>query len=298
MKNIPPILGSQLPWETEKQTSVLASAPGKNDLLVSVVIPSFNQGKYIEETIRSILLQNYHRIEIIIIDGGSTDDTVEILKHYDSYVYWISEKDEGQADAINKGLRIAKGDILTYLNSDDYLLEGSIEKVVKTFIEYPGVGLVFGDCYAINTSNKKSIIIYGESFDSKAMIKKGRFIPQQGTFWSREVYEKTGEFDVTLHFALDHDFFIRVGKHCHPKYLGIPLAVFRFHDMNKSVLSEHKHWKEVIKVSRRHGLRPYTVWFWIRICQHYLLKLLPVGLQMKIRKKLNRGQDPILMNLS
>src|ERR1043165_7317408 len=119
--------------------------------LVSIITPSYNQAAYLEQTIQSVLTQDYPRIEFMVIDGGSTDASVEIIKKYaDRLAYWVSEKDSGQAEAINKGLTRAKGEILAWLNSDDYYLPNTILAVVRCFDENPDVDLIYGDMLAVD----------------------------------------------------------------------------------------------------------------------------------------------------
>ena len=122
-------------------------------MLISIVTPSYNQDRYIEETIRSVLLQDYPQIEYTIVDGGSTDNTVSIIRKYeDQLSWWVSEKDQGQTDAINKGFARAKGDILAWINSDDTYEPGVFTAAVKYFREHPNVGMIYGDCNYINES--------------------------------------------------------------------------------------------------------------------------------------------------
>src|SRR5215207_2503335 len=122
-------------------------------MLISIVTPSFNQDRYIEETIRSVLSQDYPSIEYMIVDGASSDETVDIIKKYeDKLAYWVSENDKGQTEAINKGFRHAKGDILAWINSDDTYQPGAVAAVVKYLQDHPDVGMVYGDCNYINES--------------------------------------------------------------------------------------------------------------------------------------------------
>ncbi|MCX6000590.1 MAG: glycosyltransferase family 2 protein, partial [Chloroflexi bacterium] len=153
---------------------------------VSIITPSFNQASFIEETIRSVLLQNYPALDYLVIDGGSNDGTVEILRRYEPWLRWVSEPDQGQTDAINKGLRLAKGSVLAYLNSDDTYLAGTIHAVVEHFQAHPEDGLVYGDCYAVNTDGIAYGTIKGHPFNLRRMIMRGEFVPQQAAFWSRQ----------------------------------------------------------------------------------------------------------------
>ncbi|NUQ37267.1 MAG: glycosyltransferase [Caldilineales bacterium] len=265
-----------------------------NSPRVSIITPSYNQGQFIEDTILSVLGQDYANIEHIVVDGGSDDGTIEILQRYDRQIRWLSEPDHGQADAINKGLRMASGDILAYLNSDDTYLPGTISLVVSQFLAHPDTGLIYGDCQAINREGLPFGIIHGHPFDVSRMIQRGEFIPQQAAFWRREVVEKVGAFDVNLHFCMDHDFFIRAGCNFPGLYIPQVLANFRFHTLSKSSSQEERHWRENMAVSRRYGLSRWSIWYWLRYVRHRGLRLLPQTLQKRIRKRLNRAHDPVL----
>lgn len=262
--------------------------------LISIVTPSFNQGNFIEDTIRSVLEQDYPNVEHIVIDGGSTDNTLEILHRYDGRIRWLSEPDEGQADAINKGLQMANGQILAYLNSDDSYLPGALKIVAESFATHPEVGLVYGDCYAVDQQGQQYGLIKGRPFHVQRMIMRGEFVPQQAAFWSRRAMELVGVFDSSLHFCMDHDFFIRIGQRFPALYIAQPLANFRFHADSKTVSREEKHWRESMLVSQRYGLSRRSAWYWIRTLRHRGLRLLPNPLEQTIRRMLNRPYDPVV----
>lgn len=201
---------------------------------VSIITPSFNQGKYLEETILSVLNQDYPNIEYIIIDGGSADNSVDIIKKYEERLaYWISEPDNGQTDAIIKGFNKAKGSFLTWLNSDD-LFEPSMIKISLHFLqEYPEVGLTFGDRMRIDSKgNIYSFQRYPQF--RKLYLKWGLTLPQETVLFRREEYENSGGLTSTLHMAMDYDLWcklIEITKFYHiPAFLGR----FRAHASNKS----------------------------------------------------------------
>jgi glycosyltransferase involved in cell wall biosynthesis len=262
---------------------------------VSIITPSFNQAAYIEETIRSVLLQNYQALEYIIIDGGSTDGTLDILRRYERWVQWVSEPDRGQTDAINKGMRLARGEVLAYLNSDDTYLPGAIDTVAHHLATHPEVGLVYGDCFAVNTDGVAFGTIHGHSYNLRRMIMRGEFVPQQAAFWSRQVMDLIGLFDANLHYCMDHDYFIRTGQHFAVHYIPQPLATFRFHASSKTVSHQELHWHEVMSVCRHYGMTPWTIWFYIRLIRHWGLRALPKPLQTWLRVKMARPQDPYLL---
>ncbi len=155
--------------------------------LVSVVMPSFNQAQFIRESIMSVLDQGYPALELIVMDGGSTDGTLEVLKSIDdSRMTWVSEKDNGQTDAINKGMRQAKGEILTYLNSDDLLLPGAVRFTAEYFETHPDVSVIFSDANLIRADGTMYGDFRARPYSLVSAITGGQPNPQQGTFWRRQ----------------------------------------------------------------------------------------------------------------
>jgi len=209
--------------------------------LVSVVTPSFNKGPYIEETIRSILEQTYPNIEYIIIDGGSTDGTLDILKKYGDRISWISEPDRGQSDAINKGWKKTKGEIIAYLNADDTYPRDAVETAVAYLNEHPDVGLVYGDGILTDETRKFLSVYRAGEFSLKELIYCRDNILQPALFLRRGVYEKIGGIDESLHLAMDLDYWIRAGLHFRIAYLPHVLATAKIYGDAKSVALMHKY---------------------------------------------------------
>lgn len=202
---------------------------------ISIVTPSYNQGQFLERTILSVLNQNYPNLEYIIIDGGSEDESAEIIKKYKKYLsYWVREPDKGQADAIRKGFEKSTGDILAYLNSDDTYLPESLVKVAKVFRKNSNADLVFGN---INFIDKADCLI-GElrftKFDFLDLIYEGGNLHQTGSFWSRKIYKKAGGINPDYRFCMDYDFFCRAAKKGTVIFTRDYLANFRFHEKAKS----------------------------------------------------------------
>lgn len=278
------------PW-TEANPPVPDDGPWST---VSVITPSFNQAAFIEETIRSVLLQNYPALDYLVIDGGSTDGTLNILRRYERWLRWISEPDRGQTDAINKGLRLAAGDILAYLNSDDTYLPDGLHAMVDFYRTHPTAGLVYGECRVIDEHSVPFGDLPRRPFSLRRTIERGEFLPQQAVFWRRVVMDKVGLFDDTLHYAMDYEYFIRVARSFSVAYLRQPVACFRMQASSKTVSQSDKHWREALMVSERYGLKPWTLWYWLRRGRHWGLKALPAPLQHWVRRKLNRAQDPQL----
>lgn len=237
--------------------------------LVSIITPSYNQGRFIEETILSVLNQDYPYIEYIVIDGGSTDQTLDILKKYEGRLTWFSEKDKGQTDGINKGLRLAKGEILAYLNSDDTYLPGAITTAVHYLTsENPDSPFVYGEGYHITTEGKIIERYPTERFDFRHLAETC-YICQPTTFWKRDVIETIGLFDEDLHYAMDYDYWIRIAKQYQTLgYISDYLANSRFYQETKTMSKRLEAHEEILNVIRKHygkGVVPST---WIYAYAH------------------------------
>ncbi|MFC2048066.1 glycosyltransferase family 2 protein [Chloroflexota bacterium] len=211
--------------------------------LVSIVTPSLNQGRFIEENILSVKKQTYPRIEHIIIDAVSTDNTLDVIKKYDGAynMRWVSEHDNGQSDALNKGCRMAKGEILAYLNSDDTYMPQAVETAVKFLNDHPDVTMVYGDCNFINEFSKAVGRFPAREFDLREMLCERNIVPEQATFFRREVLDKVGYPDVNLYVAMDWDFWIRIAlSGFKVKYIPQLLANFRYYPGTKTVSQGYK----------------------------------------------------------
>jgi glycosyltransferase involved in cell wall biosynthesis len=208
--------------------------------LVSIVTPSLNQGRFIEETILSVKNQTYPRIEHIVIDGGSTDDTLDILKKYSDSLIWISEPDKGQSDAINKGWIMAKGEIIAYLNSDDTYMPWAVETAVKFLIDNPDVGMVYGDCNIVDEHSRVIGQYPATEFNLSELICSKNMIPQPTVFFRRQVLETVGYADVNLHMAMDFDLWVRIGLKYNVQYIPGQFANFRAYPGTKSMEGLYK----------------------------------------------------------
>jgi glycosyltransferase involved in cell wall biosynthesis len=229
----------------------------KNELSISIIVPSLNQGRFIDQTLDSILKQNYPDIEVIVVDGGSTDGTVEILKSYNMRIKWVSEKDNGQTEAINKGLRLASGEILGYLNSDDYLLAGSLDKIRDQFLNEK-VYWISGDALIVDENSieiQKGVRLYKNllrwlSMHSLFFITN--YLVQPSTFWSRRAFKQAGFFDENLHYSMDYDYWFRLYRHSRPKILKDALSAFRIHSSSKGGSNYTKQIEEELNLIKRH----------------------------------------------
>ena len=211
----------------------------KNPPKISIITPSFNQGQFIGKTIESVLSQNYSNLEYIVMDGGSTDNTLDILKSYGAKIKYFSQKDHGQADAINQGLKKTTGEIVAYLNSDDILLPGSLQHVADHFINYPDSQWLTGDYQIINEYDQQIqplVVIYKRllrNLLSFNLLCIANPIVQPSTFWRRSLLKKVGFFNEKLHYCLDFDYWLRVIKKYPPFVTSLPLAAFRIHSTSK-----------------------------------------------------------------
>ncbi|HOV07282.1 MAG TPA: glycosyltransferase family 2 protein [Anaerolineaceae bacterium] len=223
--------------------------------LVSIVTPSFNQAKFLEETIRSVLDQDYPRIEYILIDGGSTDGSVEIIRKYaHRLAYWVSEKDRGQTDALNKGFAAANGSILAWINSDDTYQPGAIRSAVDYLISHPRVGLVYGD---LNFINERGEIVgkFPAAQTDLARLRRGYVhIPQPAAFFRTDLWKKVGPLDPSFYFAMDYDLWVRLAGLSDLQYLpGQVWANFRLHSSGKTMAADERCWPEMLRVHYRDG---------------------------------------------
>ncbi len=221
---------------------------------ITIVMPTLNQAKYIEDALRSVLEQGYENLECLVFDGGSTDGTLEILKRYEGRIQWWSEKDRGQADAINKGLRKATGEILGYLNSDDLLEPGALEKVAGYFAHHPEIDLVYGEGYLIKEdgTGKHRFPATEPEFNLWRLIHVWDYILQQSTFWRRRLTERIGYLDESLHFGLDWDYWIRAGKAGKVGYMPEYLGSLREYDSAKSFSGGFRRIKELYRLTSGH----------------------------------------------
>lgn len=203
--------------------------------LVTIVTPSFNQVRFLEQTIRSVLGQDHPNLEYLLVDGGSTDGSLQIIQKYSSqFAWWVSETDEGQADAINKGLQRARGEIVAWLNSDDLYLPGAINQALQAFDQHPAAGLVFGDVLAINEDGQSiNQLRYGNW--SLLDLMSFRVIGQPSVFMRRSVLEQAGFLDTSYHFLLDHQLWLRMAQLAEICYIPHNLSAARFHADSKNV---------------------------------------------------------------
>ncbi len=210
--------------------------------------PSYNQDKYIEQTLCSVLEQDYPHIEYLVADGLSIDSSVEIIKKYsDQLIWWVSEKDSGQGEAINKGLSRAKGEILAWLNSDDYYLPGTLAKVVKVFEENPNVVMVYGDMLVVDEHGQTTNTLKYNQLSLQDLL-CFQIIGQPSVFFRREILEQTGALDTTFHFLLDHHLWLQIAQQ--GKILHVPQiwSAARYHAEAKNRAKAAEFGQEAFRV--------------------------------------------------
>jgi glycosyltransferase involved in cell wall biosynthesis len=204
--------------------------------LVTIVTPSLNQGRFLEQAILSVLQQDYSAIEYIVIDGGSSDGSVEIMRRYqDRLAYWVSEPDAGQSNAINKGFTHGTGMILAWLNADDLLAPSAVSIAVRFLEAESDVGLVYGDRVEIDAKGKVIAYLRCPPHDPE-MFRKDVTLPQETVFFRREVFKAAGALDESLHFAMDLDLWCKIARVAGMRHIPAFLACFRRHEHSKSVV--------------------------------------------------------------
>lgn len=221
---------------------------------ISVITPSYNQAQYLEETILSVLNQNYPNLEYIIIDGGSTDGSVEIIKKYEHRLaYWVSKKDNGQAEAINKGFEKATGDILCWLNSDDYFSEKTLE-LISNKIDTAKAELIFGNVVRYRENENLFVTSEIQKNYKNQKLSIVDYIVQPSTFWTRKAWDRTGRLNTEFNYVFDWDWFLRAEKAgVNFIFESNPLSVYRIHNLHKSGTGGEKRELEIATILERYN---------------------------------------------
>lgn len=227
-------------------------------LKFSVVTVSFNQAQFIRQNIESVLEQEYPNYEHIIIDGGSTDGTVEILKEY-PHLKWVSEPDKGQSDGLNKGFKKASGDIIAWINSDDMLAKGALNKVNNFFEDNPDKSVVTGNQIIIDEDGKTIQTIPAKSFSYEYLLNGTKTsVMQNSTFFRRSVLLDVGYLDERFHYTMDHELFVRIAHKYKSYTINEDLACFRIWGKSKTSTSQLKFFKELWTVKKVHHARLFS----------------------------------------
>jgi glycosyltransferase involved in cell wall biosynthesis len=255
--------------------------------LVSIVTPSFNQAQFLEQTIQSVLGQDYPQIEYLIVDGGSTDGSREIIQRYAPRLsWWVSEADRGQTEAINKGFSHTGGDILAWLNSDDTYLPGAISQAVAYLESHPEAGMVYGDANLIDAGGNLIGKFPARQTDYRRLQRGYVHIPQQAAFFRASLWKQVGPLDPTFYFAMDYDLWVRLARiselHYHPSLW----ANFRLHGSGKSVVADNRCWPEMLRVHYRDGGSRFSQLTLKAKLRPWLYAWMPLRLKVWLRRML------------
>jgi glycosyltransferase involved in cell wall biosynthesis len=235
----------------------------------SIIVPSFNQGRFLKECIDSILSQKTDNdLEVFVYDAGSQDESVEILESYGDQISWFSENDRGQAHAINKGLKLANGDIVAYLNSDDIYYRNAFTHVREHFETYPNATALYGKAHHLYENGDIMENYYTEPWDYEK-LKFICYLCQPAVFWKRSLLKEFGYFNESLHFCLDYEYWLRIGKKHKFNYLDKHyLAGSRFHDDTKTLSNRVKSHLETAKMLYNYGFNEGSI-HWLKNAAYY-----------------------------
>ncbi len=243
---------------------------------ISVVTPSFNQGRFLGRTVESVLAQGYPDVEHVVVDGLSSDETPEVLARY-PHLRVVREKDSGQAEAVNKGFRLATGDVLCFLNSDDTLAPGALHRVAREIDPGRGRHVVMGRCLFIDEDDRPTGLEHPSLFAGHRRVLQvweGHTIPQPATFWTREAWQRCGPLDERERLVLDYDFFCRLSKRYDFHAVDQVLAHYRLHGGSKTCQSDgRKVLEESIRVSRRYWGPAHSAQFWLVLASYLKFRL-------------------------
>lgn len=218
--------------------------------LVSIVTPSFNAMPFLREAIESVLTQDYVPIEHIVIDGGSKDSTVDLLRTHPRVV-WVSEPDDGQADALNKGFRMARGEIIGWLNADDTYTRGAVSAAVRCLAANPDVNLVYSDCNRLDAEGKPLAKYKTQPYSLKALVFSHGLIHTPAVFWRRSLFDAVGYLDERYHYSLDNEFWLRACPVANPRYVDHTLANFHRRTGSKTASTEAEFVPEMVEIYER-----------------------------------------------
>lgn len=256
---------------------------------VSIIMPSYNQGQFLEASIQSVLAQDYPNLEFILVDGGSKDNSLEIIKKYqDRFDWWISEKDKGHADALNKGFSHATGEILAWLNSDDIYFPNAVSEAVAILTSHPAVGMVYGDADLIDDFGEPAGKFASKQTSYRQMLRGSVHIPQATTFFRADVWRQAGPLDLSLFFSFDYDLWVKIAKASQVLYVPKRWAKFRIHGAGKTIVNDDRCYPDMLRVLEREtGNSSWLSWMRLRmIVRKAFYVWMPWKLRLRLRKLL------------
>lgn len=258
--------------------------------LVSIVTPSFNQATFLEAAILSVLEQDHPNIELILIDGGSTDGSLEIIRHYESRLaYWCSEPDTGQTEAINKGFARARGEVLAWLNSDDVYRLGAVTQAVAFLRQHPAVGMVYGQADYIDHRGETTGRFPAGPTDLRRLRQGYVHIPQQAAFFRASLWRLAGPLDPSFYFAMDYDLWVRIAERSPIRFVPQVWAGFRLHGDSKTLMAAARCWPEMWRVHRRDGGMALS----ILGAKYALRRLFEPLMPLRLRARLWRDREAV-----
>jgi glycosyltransferase involved in cell wall biosynthesis len=249
--------------------------PASDPVLVSIVIPNFNGAEYLGRTLASVAALTYTPIEVIVVDGASTDDSLRVIRDWEKTLpmRWISESDSGQAEAINKGFRMASGAIMGWINSDDMLTPAAATLAAARFSADPDLDFVWGFCLVVDADDRPLNIQNPFVREDLGLLRKHRnFVPQPGSWFSRRLVERYGPLSENLHYLFDYDFFLRFAGQVRAEFIPEVMAHFRIHETSKSGSQEHRFLNEEPAVFRAHGGKWLSP-FWLNYLRYRIFEM-------------------------
>ena len=253
--------------------------------LVSIVTPSYNQAEYLEETIQSVFSQTYTPLEYLIVDGGSTDGSKAIIqKHAHRLAWWVSEPDNGQTDAINKGFAHARGEIFAWLNADDLYEPQAVDEAVQFLENNPHIGMVYGDALLIDKRGEIIGKFPARQTDYQRLRRGSVHIPQQAAFFRASVWHEVAPLDTSFFFAMDYDLWVRIAKKYPLQYLPRTWAKFRIHEAAKTDRADDRCYPEMLRVHFREGGSVFSLLVLKAILRKLLYARLPLQVRLRIRE--------------
>lgn len=264
------------------------SSPRESDIplkyqpLVSIVTPSYNQAPFLKATLDSVLSQDYPELEYIVVDGGSTDGSGEILAKYENELdAVVSEPDLGQTDAINKGFSLAEGEIFAWLNSDDTYLPGAIREAVDFLQKHPEVGMVYGNAFYMDERGERVARYPAGPTDYRGLRRGVNTIPQQAMFFRSNLWKLVGPLDPSFYYAMDYDLWVRIASLSPIAFHDRYWANFRLHSVSKSMTEANRCWPEMIRVHFRDGGSRFSILYAKYLVRRLVEPLMPLRIKLR-----------------